>query len=231
MDYRERPASVPGAVLWESTVAPGKERGLILPDGCMDVIWDGRRLFVAGPDSTARWHHSEAGTRYTGIRFSGGLGPALVGVPADEVLDLSPALDALWPAPAVRRLADHVAPEPAAALEAWALQCSRRQAGDPLGPPLLAMAKSGWAIPAIATRAGLSPRQLHRRCLSIFGYGPRRLARVMRLTRALDHARTGAALVDVAVSSGYFDQAHLCREVRDLTGSTPAELLVHLGIK
>jgi AraC-like DNA-binding protein len=53
----------------------------------------------------------------------------------------------------------------------------------------------------------------------------------MRLTQALDHARTGATLVDVAVSAGYFDQAHLCREVRDLTGSTPAELLVHLGIK
>ena len=50
MTYRERATAVPGAVMWRSTtLAPGP--GLILPDGCLDLIWDGESLFVAGPDS------------------------------------------------------------------------------------------------------------------------------------------------------------------------------------
>jgi transcriptional regulator GlxA family with amidase domain len=43
---------------------------------------------------------------------------------------------------------------------------------------------------------------------------------------ALDHARTGLALADVAVLTGYADQAHLTRETRRLTGRTPRELLL-----
>jgi hypothetical protein len=52
--YRERATSVPGAVLWRSTIAPAPKRAPSLPDGCLDVLWDGSRLFVAGPDSRAR---------------------------------------------------------------------------------------------------------------------------------------------------------------------------------
>jgi AraC-like DNA-binding protein len=75
---------------------------------------------------------------------------------------------------------------------------------------------------------GLSARHLHRRCLPVFGYGPRLLGRVLRLGRALDQARTGAPLAQVAVGCGYVDQAHLSREVRALAGTTPTGLLREL---
>jgi hypothetical protein len=103
VSYRERATAVPGAVLWERAVGPAPKRTRILPDGCLDLLWDGHRLFVAGPDSAARWHGSEAGTRYVGLRFSGGLGPALLGMPADQLRDQSPDLDALWPSAAASR--------------------------------------------------------------------------------------------------------------------------------
>src|SRR5262249_31447417 len=51
--YRERPTAVPGVVLWQRT-SQGRSR--IMPDGCLDLVWDGRELFVAGPDTAARWH-------------------------------------------------------------------------------------------------------------------------------------------------------------------------------
>jgi AraC-like DNA-binding protein len=66
---------------------------------------------------------------------------------------------------------------------------------------------------------------LHRRCLDAFGYGPKMLARVLRMNAALDRARAGLALAEVAAVSGYADQAHLTREVKALAGVTPSVLL------
>ena len=49
MTCRERPSRVPGATVWWRT-ADGSD-SWILPDGCMDLIWDKSTLFVAGPDT------------------------------------------------------------------------------------------------------------------------------------------------------------------------------------
>ncbi|MGH3094373.1 MAG: helix-turn-helix domain-containing protein [Streptosporangiales bacterium] len=177
------------------------------------------------PDSTARWHESPGGASYTALRFSGGTGPALLGVPADELRDRTPDLDELWSAAEVRALADRVAADPSSALEAWAAERFTSRQVDVLGPVVFRMARTGTAVAVMASELGLSARQLYRRCLPLFGYGPRRLARVLRLGRALDQARTGAPLALVAAECGYADQTHLSREVRALVGTTPTTLL------
>jgi AraC-like DNA-binding protein len=229
--YRERPTAVPGVVLWEKVVEPGSEHARILPDGCLDLLWDGRRLFVAGPDSTARWHDSLAGTRYVALRFSGGAGPAVLGVPADELRDQTPGLEDLWPSAEMRFLAERVAADPVDTLEAFAVERAASWQVDGFGPRVLAMAKAGLPVATMADRLGMSTRQLHRRCLPTFGYGPRRLARVVRMGRALDMARTCAPLAQVATGCGYADQAHLCSEIRDLAGTTPTVLLGELHLR
>ncbi|OMI40139.1 AraC family transcription regulator [Streptomyces sparsogenes DSM 40356] len=66
---------------------------------------------------------------------------------------------------------------------------------------------------------------MHRRSLAAFGYGPKTLARVLRLNRALDAARAGTAFAEVAALAGYADQAHLAREVKALTGVPLGRLL------
>ena len=58
-----------------------------------------------------------------------------------------------------------------------------------------------------------------------FGYGPKMLDRVLWMNVALDHARTGLALADVAMLTGYADQAHFTRDVKALTGLPPKILL------
>ncbi len=222
--YVERPTAVPGAVLWRSVVGPGGP-ARILPDGCLDVIWDGERLVVAGPDTTARLHTSRPGTRYTAVRFAGGLGATVLRTPADELTDRSVDLAAVCGDRVARLLVDRVAETPAGALEAWTAERADAGGHDPLGPRVLSLAAGSTPVADMADRLSLSPRQLHRRCLALFGYGPRLLGRIVRLGRALETARAGVPLADVAARHGYVDQAHLTREVRTLTGTTPTALL------
>lgn len=195
----------------------------------MDLIWDGTRLFVAGPDTRARWHTSPPGTTHVGLRFSRGLGPALLDAPADQLKDLSPDLTGLWPHVHARVLAERVAEDPAAALERWlATRAADRPVG-PLGPAVFDLAARGAPGEEMARRVGFSPRQLHRRCLPLFGYGPQHLRRVLRLGRAISLGRNGVPLARVATDCGFADQAHLSREVRDLAGASPTLLLDELS--
>lgn len=226
MTYREGPTGVPGVVLWQRTTRGGSR---ILPDGCLDLIWDGRRLIVAGPDTAARWHDCEPGLSYVGLRFHHGSGPSLLGLAASDVCDQSVPLDGVWSARAARTLSEQVADDPVPTLTAWLGHRAGERVLDPFGPRVHAMATRGTTVAAMADRLGMSERQLHRRSLPVFGYGPRRLARILRLNRALDQARAGRSLADVAASCGYADQAHLCRDVLALGGTTPTALLQELG--
>ncbi|MFO3707537.1 DUF6597 domain-containing transcriptional factor, partial [Xanthomonas codiaei] len=44
----------------------------VLPDGCVDLIWDGASLFVAGPDHAATMACVDAGNVLTGVRLTAG---------------------------------------------------------------------------------------------------------------------------------------------------------------
>lgn len=171
MPYQERRTTIPGAVLWQSGRSSPR-RQLILPDGCLDLIWDGSRLFVAGPDTAARWHQSRAGASHVALRFSAGTGPALLGVLADELSDRTPDLEELWSAAKARTLADWVAQAPSEALEAWAAKHLSRREVDALGPHVLHMAAAATPVAVMANRLNLSVRQLHRRCLPLFRIRP-----------------------------------------------------------
>jgi AraC-like DNA-binding protein len=80
----------------------------------------------------------------------------------------------------------------------------------------------------LSRATGLSERQLHRRCMAAFGYGPAVLARMLRLQRALRLARSDQGpvhLAELAAAAGYFDQQHFAHEVRTIMGTTPTGLL------
>jgi AraC-like DNA-binding protein len=227
--YRERPAGVPGATLWTRTAEGGEYR--ILPDGCMDLLLMDDELIIAGPDTRAWVGSADAGTTYAGIRFAPGTAPRFLGVPARELLNERVPLSDLWSPARSRRLADQVrsAPVSALALE-QAVASLTEEPPDRLITHVLrairsGMLRGGAGVLSLAGSVGLSERQLHRRCLNAFGYGPKTLDRVLRMNVALDHARTGIALADVAVLTGYADQAHLTRDVKALTGLPPRILL------
>ncbi|MFB9236476.1 helix-turn-helix domain-containing protein [Plantactinospora siamensis] len=77
---------------------------------------------------------------------------------------------------------------------------------------------AGRPVAAVAAEVGLGERQLHRRSRELFGYGPKTLARILRLRRALTLVYAGVPVAEVAFRTGYADQPHLSREVRALAG-------------
>jgi AraC-like DNA-binding protein len=222
--YRERATRAAGVTLWTRGESRAPYR--VLPDGCMDLIWSEGGLTVAGPDTFAHVEGDPPGGSYAGLRFAPGAGPELLGVPARELRDHRVALDAVWAGPAARLLGERIAADPAAGLEAWAV--ARTGAAGPVDrlPAAVASALArGRPVGEVAAGTGLGERQLRRRCEAAFGYGPKTLARVLRLQRALALARSGASFALVAAESGYADQPHLSREVKALAGVPLTELL------
>ncbi|WDV55306.1 helix-turn-helix domain-containing protein [Streptomyces coeruleorubidus] len=228
--YVERASRLAGAVVWSN--APERDGAArVLPDGCMDLLWHEGRLLVAGPDTHAFVTDGESGT-WAGVRFYPGTAPALLGVPAHELRDRRVELADLWPASEVRRLAARVnaASDPASGLEDLALrQAAGADPPDPLLRHVVTALGAGRPVAATADELGLGARQLHRRSLTAFGYGPKTLARILRLRRALALARDGVPFADTAVRAGYADQAHLARDVRELAGLPLGELLAGRG--
>ena len=133
----------------------------------------------------------------------------------------------VWDAAEVRHLEETVATarSPSRALEAIARTHGRAPAvSDPLIADVVRRSRAGERVASIAGAVGLSDRQLQRRALDAFGYGPKLLARILRLGEALELARRGVALAAVAARCGYADQAHLADDVRSLTGTTLGDL-------
>ncbi|MFE0253885.1 helix-turn-helix domain-containing protein [Streptomyces sp. NPDC059010] len=219
--YTERASRLAGAVAWtNATSGPGR----VLPDGCMDLLWHDGRLLVAGPDTRA-YVTEGAPSTWAGLRFRPGGAPAFFGVPAHELRDRRVELAELWPAAEVRRLQGRVAAaaDPVAALEEVALE--RASPPEPLLNGLVEALHAGRPVAETADRLGLGTRQLHRRSLAAFGYGPKTLARILRMQRALALARDGVSFAETAARAGFADQAHLARDVKELAGLPLGELL------
>jgi AraC-like DNA-binding protein len=234
--YRERPSRLDSAAVWTREVA-GDGPHRVLPDGCIDLIWHGGTLLVAGPDTRAHLVASPTDARYVGLRFSPGVGPAVLDVPADVLRDRRIPLADLWGAAAARRAADLVDGS-ATALEELALTRLAERPPDRLARHVAARLAAGRSVRAIAAEVALSERQLRRRCEAAFGYGPKTLARILRFTTALNvvsntgscrpegTGRQGTSVAAAAFTAGYADQAHFAREVKALAGVPLRQLAV-----
>jgi AraC-like DNA-binding protein len=196
-----------------------------VPDGCSDLIWDGTRLTVVGPDTGPHFALAVPGVVLSALRFGPGVGPAVFGVAADELRDQRIDYGALVPAAELRRAADQLASarDPVATLEA--IVGRRMRTPSALMQGVARLLAVGHPVHAVADRVGLSARQLQRRAPAAFGYGPKLLARILRFGRAAELARCGLPFATVAATAGYSDQAHLAREVKRLSGVTLTELI------
>jgi AraC-like DNA-binding protein len=240
--YLEWPAPVAlrdtVACLWAQVAGRQDRAGLVLPDGCTDLIWtQGQGASVAGPDTGPVPITMAAGTVILGARFRPSAGGPVLGIPLSELRDQRVGLADLRPADA-RLLPATLDPATAAAR---VLDVAGALAGAARLDPAVAEAARLLHDPRaraedVADEVGLSLRQLRRRCHAAVGYGPKTLQRVLRFRRfvsridALPRDPTappgpgGLDLAGLAMQAGYADQAHLTRECGRLAGLTPAAL-------
>jgi AraC-like DNA-binding protein len=167
---------------------------------------------------------------------------ALLGMPASEIASLD-----VHGADVFGRLADQVHdrvaasgtwPERFAVLEGFLAE-RLRDADERAG--IGAEVRYAWqqllrtggraAVADLAAETGWSERHLRDRFRIETGLGPKQAGRVIRFDRARRRlARRAAAgeplaLADLAVSAGYFDQAHMDRDFRMLAGCSPTRWL------
>jgi AraC-like DNA-binding protein len=230
-DYRELSAP-PGMEALVACVWVSHDRETrVLPDACVDVVFGGDGLVVAGPATTVAVAEATPGEGRVGVRFRVGAAGAALGAPAAELRDDDVPLAELWGRDA-KRLADRIARagSPRDALLALIGGVAQRlpapeHADHAVRRAAVALSR-GQDEGAAARAAGLSERQLRRRFDAAVGYGPATLARVLRFQRFLRLAGAGAApLARLAADAGYADQAHLARECRRLSGLPPSALL------
>jgi AraC-like DNA-binding protein len=232
MSYREH-APPSGLASWlECLWERHDERGpavRVLPDGCIDIVFtEGQGAQVVGANTTAFLVPVEGAIHAAGARMLPGCAPALLGVAAEELRDARiPVTHALaWGARLEEELAGST--DPIGTLRRELFACAARAPRpDPLVHEAIArLGRSSIAVAELAADLGVSERGLRRRVTAAVGYGPRRLARVFRLRRALEAARTGDDLARAAYAAGYADQAHFTHDCRELAGVPPSALLV-----
>lgn len=94
------------------------------------------------------------------------------------------------------------------------------------------LAETGGLIPVatLAHELGCSRRHLSSRFREQVGPGPKTAARLLRFQRAvrLLERDDGRRFAEIAQRCGFYDQAHLNREFRELAGATPTEHIARL---
>ena len=230
--YAEFPSLVAGVqCTWQRRAAEGT-RTLIVPDGCVDLVWfsDGR-LEVAGPDTAARRVQVDMGLEIVGVRLATGAARRVVGVPVGELRDQQPpleAVDAAW-LPTVRSL-EELSDAPMSDRREALLVLAARAVGRPKDVLVEAAVRRlerspDTKISALAEDLGVSARQLQRRFVDEVGYAPKTFARIARLHRLLCVAMSAPDLAAAALASGFASQAHMADDVRALTSLTPVRFL------
>jgi AraC-like DNA-binding protein len=109
------------------------------------------------------------------------------------------------------------------ALEALLLK--RARPGDPIVAAAVRRLTASPDLAGLDQALGISARQLERRFKRRVGIGPKLFCRIQRFQRVFREIESGGNWVQAALACGYYDQAHLVRDMRQFSGETPTALL------
>lgn len=224
VSYVERLVASPlVACTWEQATTTQHEQHIV-PDACVDLIWAGGRLTVAGPDTRPRVVTLESASRLVGARLRPGTAGAILGLPASELCDVSPdAAEVLGRDVAAALLEELAGGSDPHALLLRAVQLRGAEFDPLVRAAVVALGRPRARVGPVAAELGVSARQLHRRVSDAVGYGPKMLQRVLRFRHL--QALPLAPLVELALDAGYADQAHMTAEVTQLAGVSPVRFL------
>jgi AraC-like DNA-binding protein len=236
------------ACLWTSHAVPAGApvRTRVLPDNCIDILWqDGAPLGkVAGMMS--RPHHVETGVPVltVAVRFLPGAARAFFDLPLTELQDGHPALADLWPRADAEALAEALwarerkTGQQLAVIEQALLARLRTRAparADALArAAVMRLEASGGAVRIEALADGLGVTRQHLAALfrERVGLPAKTFALVCRFRRAHAALRAQDGAVDwarLALDCGYYDQSHLIHAFRQFADATPESFVRAAG--
>jgi len=203
-------------------------------------------ISIAGPRTRALFKISPTLHCAVHVQLMPASARALFGVPLHTLTDRVVPLEDVWGAEATHvRDALFRAPDLPALLatlqELLVLRVGR--AGESAAERLarravvmLTASREPVRIEDIAAQLGVSARHLRRVFVEHVGVGPKELARMLRVQRVagamVPRARTRPPAAEggwaqVALDAGYYDQAHMIAEFRELVGMTPGTFAKH----
>jgi AraC-like DNA-binding protein len=206
---------------------------------CPDALTTVRGPLITGPRDTYTLLDTTCQATLLGVQFRPGGAFPLLGLPASELRNMDIPLDALWGA-AAYDLRDRVLAAPTGEARVRALEqtLTARLAGREAPHPAVAFAlREFHALPyrgtvaEVTDRIGLSPRRFIQVFSQAVGLPPKTYCRVRRFhsaLRALSHGER-ATWAEIAVSRGYYDQAHFIHDFRAFSGLTPSAYLARRG--
>ena len=216
-----------------------------LPDGRTTLVFrvleEGKTgdVTVGGPRTRAHFKRAIGVARAVVIRFKPGWSAPLLGVSAHALTDRIVSLPDLWGAPGAdlhrQLLAARTLPEVLTRIER-ALEVRTRDTFEPASGSLARRAVrllegDEVRVESVASRLGVTARHLRRVFTESVGIGPKDYARTVRLQRAVRRAATSSDWGQIAVDAGYYDQAHLIGDFKELVGLTPGAFAKRVGAR
>lgn len=226
---------------WRTGEADGGTLHRVLPDGCVDLLFDvspdgaeGTRAWAVGTMLRPLLRWPTGREAFLGVRFKPGRASAFLRLSLQDLTDRREPLEAVA-GPAAAELTERVAegrtlPERVTILERLvSRRAARAKAPERwLRPAIDRTIASGGRIGVeeLARWAGVSRQLLARRFSDELGVPPKAFCRVLRFRRLLRLAgeTRGRTWSELALAAGYYDQAHMIGEVRRLAGAAPTEL-------
>ena len=207
----------------------------LLPDACLDIVWNGERLLAVGPSACASFGQVSQGDYRVGLRLRCGSAGTILGVPGHALRGKTLCLRDAW-----GLFAKHAEQE----LSASKSRAEQRQLleeliacrlDDGARPDELTLEAArritscADAIERAGAELDLSARELRRRFAAEVGLGPKMFQRIQRfdgfIRRIPDLLSGRTTMATLAMELDYADQAHLSRECRAFSGSPPTVLV------
>jgi AraC-like DNA-binding protein len=223
----------------------------LLPDASMELIidlgegakklYDRRdtrhftgynRCWVSGMQRQYLVIGAESGSSMMGAHFRTGGAAPFFGFPMAELSSHVIELDLIWKCEILALREQLLESESIDArfdlLEAFLIQKAQsRLEPDKTIAAALDTLRSWPVMPLreLASRLGLSHKQMIARFDCRVGLTPKQTSRILRFRKSLEVAYTAAETdwSSLAADCGYYDQAHMIHEFREFAGMTPAE--------
>ena len=206
-----------------------------LPDGraslVIRVMSTRGDVSIAGPRTRAHYKRVTGVSRAIVVRFKPGWASLFFGVPTGAIKDRIVPLEDVWGRASGELCAELAAARTGAeAIDRLARVLALRTRGD-VEPTSAALARRAARlledgevrVDRVADHLGVSARHLRRAFVENVGVAPKEFVRSVRLQRALTffgHQTTNWARI--AADAGYYDQAHLISNFKQLVGLTPS---------